>query len=149
MAHLNRVKKNEAKEGHSGKHTWPKKLPCARDDKTRIYRNQRSTISAHRNPTICLCNLVPNRIKMLSNKKGQSITYILTRPCMTFFRLFRSEKLVSVVTCKVKRVFSMEGYFNKINKFIFYQIMRYSSVKSRTIICRQNGHLVISSFKFI
>ena len=88
-------------------------------------------------PTICLCNLVPNRIKMLSN--------ILTRPCM----IFLGEKLVSVVTCKVKRVFSIEGYFNKINKFIFYQIMRYSSVKSRTIICRQNGHLVISSFKFI
>ena len=149
MAHLNRVKKNEAKEGHSGKHTWPKKLPCARDDKTRIYRNERSTISAHRNPNYLSMQPVAKSNENVVQQKGQSIKYILTRPCMIFFRLFRSEKLGSVVTCKVKRVFSMEGYVNKINMFIFYQIMRYSSVKSRTIICRQNGRLVISSFKFI
>ena len=35
--------------------------------------------------TTCLYNLVPNLIKMLSNKKDQHITYILTRPCMILF----------------------------------------------------------------
>ena len=35
------------------------------------------------------------------------------------FRFFRSKKCVSVVTCKVRRAFSIEGSFNKIHKFIF------------------------------
>ena len=44
----------------------------------------------------------------------------------------------------------MEGSFNKINKFIFNQIMMLSSVKSRKIIiCRQTGRIEISHFKFI
>ena len=35
------------------------------------------------------------------------------------FSAFPSESRVSVVTYKVRRVFSLEGSFNKINKFIF------------------------------
>ena len=99
--------------------------------------------------TTCLYNLVPNRIKVLSNKKGQRITYILTRQCMIFFLGFPEVKMLSVVTCKVRRAFSFEGSFNKINKFIFNQITRESSAKSRKSICRQTGCIEISSFKFI
>ena len=40
----------------------------------------------------------------------------------------------------------MEGFFNTINKCIFNQIMRSSSVKSRKLICRQSGCVQISSF---
>ena len=41
----------------------------------------------------------------------------------------------------------MEGSFKKINKFIFNNIIRSSSVKSRKIKCRQTGRVEISSFK--
>ena len=40
-------------------------------------------------------------------------------------------------------------FFNKINKFIFNQIMRQSSVKSRKNIYTQTGRIEISSFKLI
>ena len=52
---------------------------------------------------------MPNRIKNIVKQKGQRITYILTRPYMTFFRFFWSKKCVSVVTCKIRRAFSIEG----------------------------------------
>ena len=61
------------------------------------------------------------------------------------FSLFRSEKCVCVVTYKVRRAFSLEGSFNKINKFISNLIMKSSSVKSRQIISKQTGRVEVSS----
>ena len=39
------------------------------------------------------------------------------------FRMFRSEKRDSVVKFEAWRAFFLEGSFNKINKFMFNQIM--------------------------
>ena len=58
---------------------------------------------------------------------------------------FSEIKCVSVVTCKIRRAFSIEGSFNKINKFIFNLSKRKSSVKSRKIIRRQTRRIEISS----
>ena len=65
------------------------------------------------------------------------------------FNFSQNKNGVSVVTCKVTGAFSTEFSFSKINKFIFYQIMRYSSIKSRQIINGQTGRIEISGFKFI
>ena len=59
--------------------------------------------------------------KTVVQQKVQRITYILTRPGMIFFKVFSMQKCVFVVTCKVRRTFSIEVFFkeSKINKFIF------------------------------
>ena len=74
-------------------------------------------------PTTCLYMLGAKSTENVVQQKGQRITYILTRPNMIFFRFLRNKKCVSVVTCKVKRAFSIVGSFIKINKFTFNQVM--------------------------
>ena len=81
--------------------------------------NQGSTITAHRNSNYLSIQVGAKSNKNVVQQKGQRITYILTISCMIFFRFFISTKCFSIVTCKVKRTFSIEGSFNKTNKFIF------------------------------
>ena len=94
-------------------------------------------------PITCLYNFVPNRIKMLSNKR--SAHHIHFDKTMHDIFLGISE----VKKCKVRRVFSIDGSFNKTNTFIFNLIMRSSSVKSRKIVSGQTDHIETFSFKCI
>ena len=64
-------------------------------------------------------------------KKVIKLLAFILNSSRIFLVFFRSKKCVSVITCKVRRTFSLEGFFNKINKFIFNLIMKLSSVKSR------------------
>ena len=73
-------------------------------------------------PTTCLYCLVLNGIKKVVQQKGHMHFDKTMHDIFSFF--FQSQKCVSVITCKVRRAVSIEGSFNKINKFIFYQIMR-------------------------
>ena len=73
----------------------------------------------NRNPNYLSIQLGAKSNKNFVQQKAQRNTYILTRPCMVFFKGFKSKKCFSVVTCKIRRAFSIEGSFNKINKFIF------------------------------
>ena len=66
-------------------------------------------------PTTCLYNLVPNRIKMLSNK-NVSASHTFDKNKHDIFRLLSENAFLSL---HVSRAFYLEGSFNKINKFIF------------------------------
>ena len=44
-------------------------------------------------PTTCPDSFAPNRLKMLSTKKGQRITHSRTWPCMIIFRSLRSKNM--------------------------------------------------------
>ena len=69
-------------------------------------------------PTTCLYSLVPNRIKMLSDQKV-SASHTFCHDHALLFLGFSEVKIAFVITCQVRRAFSLEGSFNKINKFIF------------------------------
>ena len=65
--------------------------PVLATTKQEQFGNKRSTISVHRNPNYVSIQPSAKSNKNVVQQKGQSITYILTRPCMIPFRLFRSE----------------------------------------------------------
>ena len=68
-------------------------------------------------PTTCKYNFVPKRIKCcLTKRSAHHIHFDITMH--DIFR-FSEVKMIYVITCKVRRAFSLEGSFNKINKFIF------------------------------
>ena len=82
--------------------------------------NHGSTISVKGIPNPCLYSLVPNRIKMLSNKKV-NVSHTFWHDHAWYFLGFSEvKKCISIITCKGRRAYSLEGSFNKINNFIFY-----------------------------
>ena len=68
-------------------------------------------------PTTCLYSLVPNRIKCPTKTSAHHIHFDKT--IHDIFLGFSEVKCISVITCKARRAFSLEGSFNKINMFIF------------------------------
>ena len=61
----------------------------------------------------CFYTLVPNRVKTLSHKKV-SASYTFLQDLAWYLWMSRSEKRVSVDTCKLRRAFPVKGSFNKL-----------------------------------
>ena len=74
-------------------------------------------------PTVCLYNLISNRMKMLPNKKVSASHTFWQDHAWYFFGCSEMKERVSVDTCKVRRDLSLEGNFNMIDMFIFNLII--------------------------
>ena len=79
-------------------------------------------MGAHRNPNYLSIQLGAKSNKNVVQKRSAHHIHLEKTIHDIFFSFF--PECVSVVTCKVRRAFSIEASFNKTNKFIFNQIMR-------------------------
>ena len=76
-------------------------------------------MSAHKHPNYLPIQLGAKSKKKSCPTKRSAHHNFLDKTMRDILYFFPKSKCVSVVTCKVRKAISIEGSFNKINKFIF------------------------------